>query len=162
MKCPKCNKNIDDDFKFCPYCGEKKPSPKICPNCELEHNAKFSFCPECGTQLIIKSEYDLITNYEKSKRHNETIECFDKEIELNSNKEDSLSDKREYLENPERDNESTKWYNKILEYCDKEIKLNPEDEDALRQKGHYLEELERYEEAIEYYNKAKEQWVFHI
>lgn len=26
MKCPKCQKDYDDSFQFCPYCGEQKPA----------------------------------------------------------------------------------------------------------------------------------------
>ena len=63
MKCPNCNKTYNDDFKFCPYCGEGKPEPKICPNCELEHNAEFIFCPECGTQLTEKTKYLSAKSY---------------------------------------------------------------------------------------------------
>lgn len=58
MECPNCNKIYDDDFKFCPYCGEKKPDPKICPVCEIEHDIKFNFCTECGEELITKKEYE--------------------------------------------------------------------------------------------------------
>lgn len=56
MKCPNCNKTYDEEFKFCPYCGEEKPKPKICPNCNLEQNAEFTYCTECGTELIEKEE----------------------------------------------------------------------------------------------------------
>ena len=65
MECPNCNKTYDDEFKFCPYCGEKKPEPKICPNCKLEPSIEFSFCPECGTELISKSQWEEFLNNAK-------------------------------------------------------------------------------------------------
>ena len=58
VKCINCKETYDDEFKFCPYCGEEKPAPKICPNCKLEPNVEFSFCPECGEGLINKKEYE--------------------------------------------------------------------------------------------------------
>lgn len=58
MKCIKCKETYDDEFKFCPYCGEEKPAPKICPNCKLEPNVEFSYCPECGEKLNNKKEYE--------------------------------------------------------------------------------------------------------
>ena len=99
MKCPKCKETYDDNFKFCPYCGEEKPAPKICPNCELEPNVEFSFCPECGTELVSKSQWEelkreklkreeihklneQIMEYEKLEEYEKAFECCDKAIEL--------------------------------------------------------------------------------
>ena len=59
MKCPNCKRIYDENFKFCPYCGFKKPTLKICPNCELETYKEFSFCPECGKRLKTEEEYEL-------------------------------------------------------------------------------------------------------
>ena len=36
VDCPNCNKYYNDDFDFCPYCGTKKPFPKVCPECNGE------------------------------------------------------------------------------------------------------------------------------
>ena len=55
--CSKCGKEFNDEFEFCPYCGTKKPQPKICPKCKLEPSIEFSFCPKCGTELVDKVEY---------------------------------------------------------------------------------------------------------
>ena len=74
MECPKCNKTYDDDFKFCPYCGEEKPKPKICPNCELEPSVEFSFCPECGTELISKSQWEELKRKELDKLNKQIME----------------------------------------------------------------------------------------
>lgn len=50
MKCPKCNNYYNDDFAFCPHCGEEKPKPLSCSRCGFESN-EFKFCPKCGTEL---------------------------------------------------------------------------------------------------------------
>lgn len=89
MECPNCNKTYDDDFKFCPYCGEKKPEPKICPNCELRPKLEFNFCPECGTELIKKTYFldaeiyfeEGIESYNES-HGEEGLESFYKAIEI--------------------------------------------------------------------------------
>ena len=66
MECPNCNKNYDDEFRFCPFCGEAQPEPKICPKCEFETYDEYIFCPRCGTELIEKYEaYDKIKFFNK-------------------------------------------------------------------------------------------------
>ena len=70
MKCIKCKETYDDDFKFCPYCGEKKPAPKICPNCKLEPKIEFNFCPKCGTELI---EKEKIAEWKEKKEEEEKV-----------------------------------------------------------------------------------------
>ena len=65
MECRRCNRTYDDDFKFCPYCGEEKPEPKICPICGFEPTVEFIFCPECGASLISKFELAQIYNLKK-------------------------------------------------------------------------------------------------
>ena len=60
MECPNCNKIYSNSFKFCPYCGEKKPDPMVCINCHTEYYEKYSFCPECGVELVTKEEYDIL------------------------------------------------------------------------------------------------------
>lgn len=58
--CPKCNKQVNDDVKFCNFCGfnikkhdeenAQRVQSKFCPEC----GAKLSggaFCPECGHKL---------------------------------------------------------------------------------------------------------------
>jgi len=66
--CPKCDKLVDSEYRFCPYCGtdvEKpqpsatipKESPKpavpttgFCRNCGKKIKAQAKFCNYCGTQ----------------------------------------------------------------------------------------------------------------
>lgn len=63
VDCPNCNKFYNDDFDFCPYCGTKKPAPKICPKCEISTYESYMFCPKCGTELISKIEFNSEINY---------------------------------------------------------------------------------------------------
>ena len=51
MECHNCNRTYNDEFTFCPYCGEKKPEPKICPKCKFK-SIGYSYCPYCGKKLI--------------------------------------------------------------------------------------------------------------
>lgn len=48
-ECPNCKKQVSGNF--CSECGAKKTDKKKCTNCgkEVEENAKF--CPNCGNQL---------------------------------------------------------------------------------------------------------------
>ena len=49
----RCNKELPDDYGFCPYCGEKKPAAAdtwTCGNCGNAVDGKFAFCPNCGNK----------------------------------------------------------------------------------------------------------------
>jgi len=66
--CPKCDKLVDSEYRFCPYCGTdveqpqpeatpQKESPKpaspatgFCRNCGKKIKAQAKFCNYCGTQ----------------------------------------------------------------------------------------------------------------
>lgn len=50
MTCNKCGKEIDKDFKLCPYCGEPVDKP-TCPKCNKELDSDFNLCPYCGENL---------------------------------------------------------------------------------------------------------------
>ena len=50
LPCPKCNKNIPKDAKFCPYCG-KPIQRRLCPNCKKVVEVGWKFCRHCGTSL---------------------------------------------------------------------------------------------------------------
>lgn len=63
IKCPKCSNIIDDDAKFCVYCGndlssikenlisERNASKTICHNCGSVMDKDSNFCTVCGTNL---------------------------------------------------------------------------------------------------------------
>lgn len=60
MKCPSCNKDIDEsifspDLTFCPYCGEKLEVTRLqfCPYCGKKLTEQTSFCPHCGKKLAL-------------------------------------------------------------------------------------------------------------
>lgn len=52
-RCPKCNKAIDDDTQFCPYCGTNCTEKEnwVCTECQTENIAEASFCKKCGASL---------------------------------------------------------------------------------------------------------------
>ena len=46
LKCPHCEKQIENDFQFCPYCKEKLT--KKCEKCNKDIKIYWSNCPYCG------------------------------------------------------------------------------------------------------------------
>jgi RNA polymerase subunit RPABC4/transcription elongation factor Spt4 len=45
IKCPKCRKKVQSDFKFCPHCR----APLFCINCGYPIlDRKWKACPQCG------------------------------------------------------------------------------------------------------------------
>ena len=53
MKCNNCEKEIDDNSLYCPYCGRKTTESKelFCPNCLAKFSQDMIFCPSCGSKL---------------------------------------------------------------------------------------------------------------
>lgn len=54
--CPKCDKPIDADKKFCPHCGEKLSDMTlaqgaVCTNCGKQNAVTEKYCSDCGTKL---------------------------------------------------------------------------------------------------------------
>ena len=47
--CPKCGKEVREDFNFCPYC--ETPLKPFCPACKRELEADYARCPYCGFRL---------------------------------------------------------------------------------------------------------------
>lgn|GEM_PF-3425732 len=65
--CPKCNKLVASEYRFCPYCGTDaenlqpeaapqketsqptSPAMVFCRNCGKKINAQAQFCNHCGT-----------------------------------------------------------------------------------------------------------------
>ena len=56
MKCISCNKEINDNVKFCRHCGAPQSQESAyqtinCPKCGATTNATAKFCRSCGAQL---------------------------------------------------------------------------------------------------------------
>lgn len=51
ITCPKCNKELSDDTKFCDSCGAKIYETIFCPNCGERTSTEFAFCQNCGTAI---------------------------------------------------------------------------------------------------------------
>ncbi len=49
-KCPNCGRDVDQNWKACPYCGSDIGITK-CPKCEFIISASWKFCPYCKTKL---------------------------------------------------------------------------------------------------------------
>lgn len=51
MNCPNCKQNLQNDFKFCPYCGSEVNRNLFCPSCRNKVEPKWVSCPHCGGAL---------------------------------------------------------------------------------------------------------------
>lgn len=49
--CKGCGQALEEDTKFCPYCGKKVGGNKLCPNCQAENPVGAKFCSSCGNKL---------------------------------------------------------------------------------------------------------------
>ena len=57
--CKNCGKQISEDFKLCPYCGEKVEEKILeipCRFCGKTIKSDFKVCPYCGNNLNSKKE----------------------------------------------------------------------------------------------------------
>lgn len=51
ITCPKCNKELNDDSKFCDGCGVQIFETIFCPNCGKQTSTEFAFCQSCGASI---------------------------------------------------------------------------------------------------------------
>lgn len=51
ITCPKCNKELSDDTKFCDGCGAQIFETIFCPNCGKQTSTEFAFCQSCGASI---------------------------------------------------------------------------------------------------------------
>ena len=61
MKCPRCLKDVYDDAKFCPHCGQ--PLNSQCPRCGYTVSKTDRFCANCGQELTEQKIEDKIGGY---------------------------------------------------------------------------------------------------
>jgi len=53
-QCRHCGKNLPPKARFCPKCGKPvhdKPMPRLCPQCGAENLPDATFCNQCGERL---------------------------------------------------------------------------------------------------------------
>ena len=63
MKCNKCKKELPDDAKFCPNCGEGiVKSAIICPSCQTQNAGDTKFCQNCGAAFETNIKKEKSTN----------------------------------------------------------------------------------------------------
>lgn len=51
MKCKNCQNDLQDNFKFCPSCGEEVNKILACPSCKNQTKPEWVSCPYCGSPL---------------------------------------------------------------------------------------------------------------
>jgi hypothetical protein len=49
--CPKCEKPLESNAKFCPECGFALKKKDTCPKCQAKLGPNAKFCAECGEKL---------------------------------------------------------------------------------------------------------------
>ena len=49
--CPKCEKPLAANAKFCPECGASLINKEFCPECGAKLNPGAKFCQECGQKI---------------------------------------------------------------------------------------------------------------
>lgn len=50
MLCQNCKNEIEENAKFCPYCGKGVEMKKFCSSCGAELREGQKYCPNCGTE----------------------------------------------------------------------------------------------------------------
>ena len=55
LTCSKCGAAYGDNFKYCPFCGEKSRQTEICPNCGSEVAEGSAYCNRCGSALNVST-----------------------------------------------------------------------------------------------------------
>ena len=63
--CRNCGKQISEDFKVCPYCGEKIEEEILeisCPFCGKTIKSDFKVCPYCGNNYNNKKIENYYSN----------------------------------------------------------------------------------------------------
>lgn len=53
IKCPTCNNQLEDNAKFCFYCGSRIPELIVCPHCGSQSNVSNKFCAFCGKPMVV-------------------------------------------------------------------------------------------------------------
>lgn len=51
MNCNHCNRTLQGDFQFCPYCGTQAVRKFQCPSCQRDADPNWVSCPYCGFQM---------------------------------------------------------------------------------------------------------------
>lgn len=52
IKCKHCEKEVNEDFIYCPYCGEKLDNKIVCPKCKKEIPNSAHYCRYCGHSFL--------------------------------------------------------------------------------------------------------------
>ena len=77
MNCKKCNRDIPDDARLCPYCGtpvviqDRNFSKMKCKKCKKLVPDNINLCPYCGTPITMEEKVtqkvykDMLTNLQE-------------------------------------------------------------------------------------------------
>lgn len=51
ITCPKCNRELNDEAKFCDGCGTQFFETIFCPHCGNKTSTEFTYCQSCGAAI---------------------------------------------------------------------------------------------------------------
>ncbi|WP_347488746.1 zinc-ribbon domain-containing protein [Desulfoscipio sp. XC116] len=51
MQCPNCQKMLQGEFMFCPFCGAQVIKNTTCHTCHKQVDPAWVSCPYCGSDL---------------------------------------------------------------------------------------------------------------
>lgn len=136
MLCNNCGNTIDDDSKFCEYCGFELPKIRTCPNCGIEVSNNALFCKNCGNELNKESETNDLSEIEEILHSNKS--SLDKVHELNE---------LGVLLSKENNQEAS------LKCFKEALKLDPDSNILLTNAVVASYNIKSYDEGLEYINK---------
>lgn len=106
MKCIKCEKEIDSQFKVCPYCGtEVLEDGVLCKFCEAVNHKDHIYCNECGRRVdgrlicdncktIVERDYAYCPNCASPITTNKTIKTVKKQVKVEKTEQTVEANKR--------------------------------------------------------------------
>lgn len=113
MKCPKCQKEVYDDAKFCPHCGISLDSQ--CPRCGYTVSTSDRFCANCGQELKKPKVDDNIGGYYVPihQQKEEYVQPDYSSMSDNDMKEDYINQDNTYYE-VDKKKDKVKWKSIII------------------------------------------------
>lgn len=105
MICYKCNREIPDKSKFCPWCQAELYT--ICPKCGEQYSSEYPSCYHCGTNRGEYLKAQVIIALLKQKEQAEALEREER-------RQKAISEQKRYEERLQTHNGRTAYSSKVL------------------------------------------------
>ncbi|WP_407281875.1 HTH domain-containing protein [Methanolobus sp. WCC1] len=76
IQCGVCEKMVQSDFNYCPYCQSKFQTTIVCQNCDKElknYQADWVICPYCGEELPDDPELIMVSKLKKENEEEDDL-----------------------------------------------------------------------------------------